>query len=189
MVDDLNKGNIKGLENWEPGDPITAEKLDQPVRVLQGLGGVKPADTVVKSGSKFQIRMFKVVRLETDVVICNTFDGVESGEDEIKVALPYLLRKTPFDAATRTEEPRAGITYVYSDNHLRLATNEDEDEENQIIVDSYEEGDIIFAMRGIFSNTGLYADDPTNEIPIVWIDNNNDGRYWAQDDDPPEAAS
>lgn len=186
MVDDFNKANISGMENWQSGDELAARKLQQPVDVLKSLGGAALPRQVTPKGSIFQMKMFKVVELDTDVIICNTFDGVEQGTDDIKVALPFLLRKTPFDSATRTDPPRADISYVYSDNNLRKATNIDDEEEDQIIVASYEKDDIIFASKGIFGNTGLYADAPTNEVPIIWLDENKDGRFWAQDDSPPE---
>lgn len=181
----VNKLNIKDMENWKVGDKVFAKKLQQPVSVLKALGGVTPPQQFINSGKSIQMKQFKVVRLDTDVIICHTFNGVEEGEDEIKVAMPFLLRKTPFDSATRLDPPRAGITYVYSDFNIRVATNEDDEDEAQILVDSYEEGDIIFAMKGIFGGTSLYHDEE-KEIPVIWIDSNVDGRFWALDIDAEE---
>lgn len=177
----IDKINIGNLENWNRGDDLEARKLQQPVDTLKSLGGVAPPKQEIPSGKSIQLKMFKVDRLDTDVIICFTWNGIEKGTDEIKVALPFLLRQTPFDVTTRIGAARAGIEYEYSDNNKRLATNVDDEEEDQIIVDSYEVDDIIFAMKGIFGGTSLYHDDPTNEKPVVWLDTNVDGRYWALD--------
>lgn len=187
MVDEVNKANIKGLKNWERGNSITAEHLDQPVKVLQSMGGIKPPEQVNPSGSLFEMKMFKVLRLETDVIICNTWDGVQAGEDEIKVALPFLLRRTPFD---NKGVIRRTFSYEYFSDFQRVSidSENDDDEENQVITDSYEEDDIIFAVRGIFGGTSVYHDDPTNEIPVVWLDTNDDGRYWGSTSDDFEEA-
>jgi len=184
----FDKINIKNLNNWKPGDPLEAAHFDQVVQVLQSLGLLSPSGQVVRDpGKLLQLRMFKVKELAKDSIICFTWNGREKGKDEIKVALPFLLRKTPFDAATRVDPPRAKISYVYSEFNIRIATNEDDDTEDQIIVGSYEEDDIIFAFKGILGNTAVYHDDPTNEKPVLWEDANFDGRFWALDDDPPEA--
>ena len=188
----IDKINIKKLLDWKIGDKLTAEHLQQVVTVLKALGGMGPTSQILppQDTSHF-VRMFKVKALDKDVIICFEWNGLEKGEDEVKVALPFLLRKTPFDEATREDpELRAGISYVYSEFNLRVATKagegEDDDEtEDQIIVDSYEEDDIIFAMKGVFGNTSVYHDEEEEE-PIIWVDMNLDGRYWALDDDPPE---
>lgn len=182
MNHNFNKQNVSGLENWNVGEPIPARRLQQPVDVLRALGGGKPPEQFINAATPFEMRMFRVLRLDTDVIICNFTDGITDQPDEVKVAMPFLLRRTPFDDPTATQTPRAGITYLYSDFNKRLATNEDGDEEDQILVDSYEEGDIIFAMTGIFSNTAVFHDDPVNEIPVIWLDQNIDGRFWALDD-------
>ena len=183
-----DKINIKGLEDWKVGDGLEARKFQQPVTVLKALGAPGPPSQVVpETRGLFQFKMFKVIELDVDVILCNTWNGLEKGEDEIKVALPFLLRKTPFDAATRVEPPRAGISYAYSEFHIRIATNEEDETEDQIMVALYEPDDLIYAMRGIFGNTGVYHDPDTNEKPVFWLDTNVDGRFWALDDDPPEA--
>ena len=186
-IPSLDKLNIKNLTGWKPGDPLSAAKLQEPIEVLKNIGRVRPGGQVIKEPAKaIQLRMFKVIELDTDVIKCFTWDGMAKGDDEILVALPYLLRKTPFDKATRVGPDRAGISYEYSDFHLRVATNEDDDTEDQILVASYEEDDIIFAMKGIFSNTSVYHDPGADEEPVIWLDMNNDGRFWALDDDPPD---
>jgi len=183
----FNKINIKKMDLIKKGQKLFAKTLNEPRKVLNSLGGAAPPSQVLPGPSKaFQMKMFKVIELDTDIIKCFTWNGIEKGEDEIKVALPFLLRKTPFDDATRTDPPRADISYVYSDFHIRIATNADGDDEDQILVASYETDDIIYAIKGIFGNTSVYHDDPSNETPVIWLDANIDGRFWALDDDPPE---
>lgn len=178
MSEHFEKMNIKDLEEWRSGDPLEARKLQQPITVLQALGGVRPGQQVFNGGVFFEVRMFKVLRLEEDVIICNFTNGTTSQDDEVKVALPFLLRRTPFDVLST----RAGISYVYSDFNQRVATNSDGDTEDQIIVDSYEADDFFFAARGIFGGSGVFHDD-SRTIPVVWQDMNFDGRYWALDEE------
>jgi hypothetical protein len=179
---DFNKNNVGNLRDWKTGDPLAAKHWQEVVQALKNMVGVGQGKQILNPTSQHQVKMFKVVDVDVDFINCHTFDGVTEGTDTIKVALPFLIRKTPFDSATRTDPPRAEITYVYTSNIRRTATKTvdgEEVEEFQIIVDSYEEGDIIFASKGIFGNTGVYQDDPTNEKPIIWLDENRDGRYWA----------
>lgn len=172
----VDKNNISGLESWKIGDPIRAKKLQQPVTVLRSLAGVAQANQKFDPQRRIlQMKQFKVVSVKVDFILCHTFDGVAEGTDDIKVAMTFLLRKTPFDGQTR-----ANISYTYTSNVERTASKAGEDDEEQVIVDSYETGDIIYATRGIFGGTAVYADDPTNQIPVIWLDDNRDGRYWAK---------
>lgn len=184
----IDKRNIIKVEGWEAGDDLEARKLNQPGDVLAAMGGTTPPSQKNSFGSEFEMGMFKVIELGQDIVKCFTWNGVAKGDDIIDIALPFLLRITPFDLGINPNAlPRDGITYVYSQFNIRQATNADDDTEDQIIVPSYEEDDIIFAFKGMFGNTAAYFDDPINESPILWVDANLDGRFWAQDDDPPES--
>lgn len=172
----IDKRNIIKVEGWEPGDDLEARKLKQPGDVLAAMGGTTPPSQQNTFGSEFEMGMFKVIELDTDIVRCFTWNGVAKGDDKIDIALPFLLRKTPFDGTPA----RAGITYTYTSNSARTAKNAAGDEENQVLTDSYEEDDIIFAFKGMFGNTGVYFDDPINELPILWVDANLDGHYWTK---------
>jgi len=120
--------------------------------------------------SELLIKMFKVVSVEADYLICHSWDGTTEGTTPITVALPYLLRRTPFDFLTRKN-----ITYTYTTNIEREADNGD-DTETQVIVASYEIGDIIYGSQGVLGGTGVID---TAGDSVSWLDLNIDGRYWA----------
>lgn len=128
-------------------------------------------------GGTSETAQYKVKERGNDYVMCHTWDGETEGADDIYVAKPYLLRKTPLDGKTRN-----GITYDYSATiDRRTATKgvePNEIEETQIVVPSYLAGDIITAIRGITGGTEVF--DPTEE-EVEWLDLNADGRAWMKE--------
>lgn len=171
------KNNYTGLTPWVKGDKLQAAHWQEIVTLLNRLQGILPGFVFNNPGiNPLSARMFKVVELAEDIIICHTWDGAEEGEDDIAVARPYLLRKTPFDGQSRGD-----FSFVYEREDKRVSTNLEDETEDQILVDSYDEGEVIFALNGIQGGTDLLDD---NEEVVQWVDMNFDGRYWAQDDDP-----
>jgi len=84
------------------------------------------------------------------------------------VAKPYLLR--------RSLASWNGITFAYSSNFEREATD-GVDTEDQVIVPAYVPDDILYIVRP-YGGTGT-VDDGGNAI--VWLDLNVDGRAWAKE--------
>ena len=199
MIGDEDKINIKGIETWRPGDPLAAEKLNQPGQVLNDIGTPAPPGQVLNETGDFEIRLFKVVRLEKDVIIANFTDGNTDQDDEVKVAMPYLLRMTPFDSVGTTPVPalRDGkfeYTFTFTDDagsarydkRTSIDTLNDDDEEIQVITNKYDTGDLFFAARGISGGTGVFHDPETKEKPVIWQDMNYDGRAWAKSSETEE---
>lgn len=208
MSDHDNKIDIKNMEDWEVGQPLEARKLQQPVDILKRIGSISPGNQDNTQKKPFEIRRFEVVRLEEDIIICTSNIAADKDENEdtltpaeIPVAMPYLMRKTPFETSGRnngqftftytfteddpdsTTTPPAQITRF--DKRTSTDTENDDDEEIQVIVGSYLEGDIIFACTGIIRETGLFIDD-AEEFPLVWQDMNFDGRFWALSEEDEE---
>lgn len=164
------------------GQAVTAGKWNDHVSAINTLRkGVHPPQQVFperKPGIP-QIALFQVVSVGTDYLVCNPFDGAsgEAGTDVVNVALPYLLRRTPFHGSTRE-----GIAYSYTSATARTATL-GSDTESQVIVPSYAAGDLIFAVRGVLRGTGAVLTDGNNATTALdWVDMNFDGRAWAKDD-------
>jgi len=134
-------------------------------------GGVHLALVRFPGAGAAQTQMFKVVSVEVDYIVCHAWDGETEGQEAVLVALPYLLRMTPFDGQTRD-----GITYDYDSEITRTATK-DADTEDQVIVPSYIAGDVIFAATGIIGGTD--ATGPNSEV-LDRQDLNVDGRAWAK---------
>ena len=108
--------------------------------------------------------------LQTDDKLLVRFVG--ETEDKL-IALPYLLRKTPFDG-----EERNGVEYTYTDQSGEISTTNrtatvpaQNYAEAQTIIPNYVEGDTIFCQYVGGSGTGV--------VGVDYIDMNLDARAWA----------
>jgi hypothetical protein len=103
---------------------------------------------------------------------------IEKPETLINVALPYLLRMTPWRNTGRPWEgqPTANYTYVYHNALSRTAFNVSTGvAEVQEITPSYQDRDPLLIMR--VSEDVLWFDENPREIE--WMDMNIDARSWA----------
>jgi hypothetical protein len=169
------------LRPWQAGDEFSAAHWQEPVDALNRLleqraegGQLGP-----NGRERLILEQFRLVRIETDVLICHPFNGSEETEVEVSVAMPFLLRRTPFDGNTRD-----GITYTYTSDTERTASD-GSDSEKQLIIPTYTiesaadgyDGDLIYAHRSV--RGGVDLDDADGE-PFSYIDANLDGRAWAR---------
>lgn len=168
---------------WRRGDEITARRLDSTARVVQQLhGAVEPPRQVVRTRQtqQVQVRQFRVVAVYGDFVTCARLDGTYENEaeddDQTYVAKPYLLRRTPFDGYSRND-----ISYAYTDDVTRTATDADDNTETQVVVPSYVFGDIIYAVTNVDGGTGVEVDTGKERLTPEWLDINADGRAWAKE--------
>lgn len=126
--------------------------------------------------------LFVVKEELDDVLRCRTYSlddaGVATeGTDDLYVAKPPLLRKTPFHGNSIN-----GKTYDYTDVHERTVTRDsDSFEEAQKITPDYETadgdypGDFILATTDIGGGTAAVY----NGQRVIWVDGNFDARAWA----------
>jgi len=161
------------IDPFEKGQRLSASQLNELVNALNKLRGVTPPQQQIDP-VPYRVQQFKIVSIDYDFLTCNEwFGGVKGtrGKLQIKVAKPYLLRKTPF---VSPEPDRSGIEYTYSGTQARTADNGDT--EDQVVVPSYVVGDIIYACSPIVNGTGVL----NGKITLDWIDCNFDGRAWAK---------
>lgn len=176
------------LTRWNKRQPISARQLNETVDQVNRIGRGVAAPVQRKPDSKSlasTVRQFKIVSEEDDYLICNAFDGVDSGDVDFKIAKPYLLRRKPFDS--ELDDPpdaRDGLTFVYQDDvngdPERVATNESSETETQVIVPSYIVGDIIYATKSVKGGTGVVITINEIDEKIEWLDDNRDARAWAK---------
>jgi len=170
---------IRDVRRWRRGDKITDKRLNEGVDAINRIvGGVKPPRQVAAGGrptvgsSGAKIEQLKVVTIGDDLLVCVPYDSLSADtENPFLVAMPYLLRRTPFDGLERD-----GITYTYIGSTSRDATD-GSDTERQLITPSYVAGDIIYAARNITGKTDVRD---INDVVIEWLDINVDGRAWAK---------
>jgi hypothetical protein len=120
------------------------------------------------------VQQMKIVSVDGDFLVCHTWDGTTEGTDAIKVARPYLLRRTPFDGASR-----GSISYVYVDDQQRTSSKSGEDDITEYVTPNYLAADVIYAIVNHRGGTGVVDD---GSLAVGWVDLNVDGRAWAQDD-------
>jgi len=159
---------------WKRREPIRAKRSNETVEavnsLLRGANGGRQVSPVTAAG--VAMRRFRVKSVGTDVIVCRGWDGVTEGSVDIDVALPYLLRRTPFDGLSRD-----GISYVYTSNTERTATD-GSDNETQVITPSYTVDDEIFAVKRV-SVLGGIGEDSSGAPLADWLIDENDGRAWA----------
>lgn len=146
-------------KRWIRGDKLTAARLNDPIDKLIALssGAAPPAD---RPGQQVGVilQQFAVQEVKGDYLICHAITLSASGDtlegtQDIKVAKPYLLRRSITQRATT-----AGlVTYGYLSDIERTATL-GAASENQKITPDYAVGDVILAVRGIVGGSLVKVD-------------------------------
>ena len=137
-------------------------------RVIQGGSGV----SVIKHGDRILISLASVQGTAPGATCLMTIEEVldahlicDRDGASVRVAKPWGLRKGvvfPSDC-----------TYVYVDETHRTASKSGEDDEEQYISPGYEVGEELLCVR-------IPSARITDAVlPIVWVDKNWIGRYWA----------
>ena len=162
---------LTNLRNWNRGDIISADRLQEPIKALnEFFAGVEPSRQINTRGiSRIFVQQFKVKSVAGDYITVQPWDGLLVQEANIRVAKPYLLRRTPFDGKTRD-----GITWTYTSDSARTGSDGTE----QTLSENWLEDDIIYAELNITGGTDLAADGKA----ILWLDQNTDGRHWSSGD-------
>ncbi len=118
-----------------------------------------------------QVFQAQIVVIAIDWLEVNTYQFIEGGASDVgpaqfAVALPWLLRQTPFNGQTYN-----GVSYTYTGIHVRTATA-GQTSETQRITPDYVLGDVIYVGRYIRGGTGVSQN-------LESVDLNLDGRCWA----------
>jgi len=132
------------------------------------------------------VQQFKVIAItEPDMVDCITYNDGVDGSVLIKVAMPWVIRRTPFDGVVDPNLLRNPlIRYEYFSNIERRAfVKEDaaaaEVEFDQIMNTPYYKNDIIEATKNV---VGFGIEDVIDIAgnPVIWLDDNRSSRFWYQ---------
>lgn len=162
------------VKEWKPGEPLDHRKLNQVVTQVNAMirGATGPQQKYPSAGDKPQMEMqrLQIVSIGNDYLICCSFDGVTPVPDDL-----FFVSKPPELRRSRTEWNE--ITYEYADSQTRTATNADLDEEDQVVVPTYLEGDMIFAANNIIGGTGVLD---AEGVDYGYLDMNVAGRAWAK---------
>lgn len=169
------------LRRWVADSDVSAAHLNEAVDAVQRMVRVPTSarEVIRPDAAAVQVQQFVVVSEAGDYLRCRKLDG-PSGVDVdggiYYVAKPYLLRRSPFDGTAG----RDSITFEYTSDSERTATNADDETEDQAIVPSYVAGDVVYGVLNVagLSLTITRADGA--EFSVRYLDMNADGRAWAQ---------
>ena len=175
------KAFSKRTELFSEGEILSAEKLNRLVQPFND-AQVPVTSSREEAAPTLQVEPYLFTGFGTDTntdwdwLLATKLhpDGVNFDTRNTRIALPFLLRRSPFDGGTR-----AGISYTYTDNVTRDA-DDGGGAVQEIIVPSFEVGDIIFAVR-TRPHTRVRIDrtDATSGwVPYLML---NDGRMWSRD--------
>lgn len=137
------------------------------------------------SAEHYRYKHFRVMSVEDDYLVCRIYlqASDETRPDDIAVAKPYGLRKTPFDGETIEYTDGTTLSYSYTSQRERTATDtSDSSTETQVVAPDYftsepagQDGTVILAVAGHTGMTDNGGD------PILWTDINNDVRGWVKE--------
>lgn len=177
----MKSENPINAREWQSGDPINKDTLNDIVKAFNGGKGIKPPSQKMPTSGfngKLKQMVFKNFAPDTelDYIICRTWDGTTEGTEDIKVGKPVGLRYE----TTRNLGSFQVITYSWSTAISRQAANTSTFiTENQVIVPQYVVDDLILVATCDY--TEVYDED---DNPIYYVDSNNAGRAWAKEITP-----
>ncbi len=182
------------LQRWGIGEAIAAAKLNEPVDVLKRMNGVGPAMQVIgppipEGGEAVGVpEKFKVeagqpgsqYALQPDFFYATR---LSTGEEHIKVAKPYELRRTTSHLkAVYLSEFRVSIRYEFTsaDRHNRRRAAQLDYPfitQLQMVWDEYVPNKIVNAQW--LGEEGTRVEDDEDLEGVEWEDMNSAGRVWS----------
>lgn len=174
---DVFSMSIPHLREWSRRQGVDHRHQNEPVeainRMMTGVGPPRQVAARVGGGAAIvsAVAQFKLTQSAADFpdhLVCRTWDGETQGDDDVLIAKPWLLRRTPFDGRLR-----GSIRYTYQTpihREARIGNNS----EDQIIIPAYRIDDLIYASKAIVGGTSVIWED----VPLDWLAW-TDGRAWA----------
>lgn len=133
---------------------------------------------------------FRVHAVHPDYLTCNkvSYAGTTPSfeAEDVNVAKPYKLRKTPFIGVNVGSVTYSYDTGSYPEGNVRIAVFQG-NSETQIVIPRYTkggagifgsyQGDVIYAIENPLGGTGVLTE--AGEA-VTWMDTNQDSRAWAE---------
>jgi len=174
--------------SWLPTDRASSSKLNT---VADSVDALLSPDGAPEQGHAEPFRrietfMMQIEKVFSDCIVCKQIlsSGKADDDGRVIVAKPPLMRRSLYDDKTRN-----GITFRWNDEILdggeRTATAADDTSEIQVIVPSYQVGDMLVVTNGpdpwltTIVGSGVENDEIKGLI-LTAYDTNVDGRAWAR---------
>lgn len=124
---------------------------------------------------------FRLKEVRGDYLICRRWDGEEEGEDDVEVAKPWRLRRTPFDVGGDYHAWN-GLTFTFVTDTELVATD-GEIEETWVVRPAYVVDAAlpseIWATKAGTGGTGVENEDPEPKA-VTYLEDNQFGRAWSR---------
>ena len=175
------------------GDEISASKMNRNARAIQQAAPLLQAPTQVDRGNNpFIARYVELLKLlsDGDNMLCRSFG--EAGTTSVMlVARPTILRRSFSNGKTLYTGSAGDISYEWTGDQTRTATNADDETETQEITENYVEafgtdgrtvvrqGSLLIVGTNISGGTGAIIRNKGVIEQVVWVDLNDSGRMWA----------
>ncbi len=115
-------------------------------------------------------QQYNITSIADEYLVCSAWDGTNLGTQDVKIAKPFLLRKSTWDGYTDSN----GVTYTVTGTQTLTAMDTSGNVENWKITFDYQVDDLITAVANVRGGYDSDSDD------IRWIDLNTDARAWAK---------
>ena len=177
---------------WVRGESITARKLNQAgeAAAAAAFQQTTRAGGPAPNSVPFPVT---VVTVFDDYLTCRPLN-IEGADNDIYVAKPWNLRKTPFDTLTMPNQDGTLMSFAYStvSTQARTVTDTTDDStEDQVIVPAYVPkqtiseivypGSQITVQRVALGPGVSFTGSGNIEVEVEFEDMNRAGRAWAED--------
>lgn len=164
-----------GPENGIDGSTVSGIRAIDPAQTALLPGDIVKINTLngipYLTNKTNDIVAFKFHEMHADYIAAYPADTGDHGT-YIYIAKPFNLRRTPFDGQTIN-----GITYAYTSDFRRTATDVDGNVEVQLVTPDYVDNHVIHAMRNVRGQDVFDVDGK----PVKWLQ--TDVYQWAVFDD------
>jgi len=182
------------MQRWKKGDTITADRLDKMTALTNSTRDAvgQMANSSLRSPNSVPFPV-TVVTVFDDYLTCRPLN-IEGADNDIYVAKPWDLRKTPFDTETMPNQDGTLMSFAYSTTSTQARTvtdTTDDSTEDQVIVPAYVEkqtiseivylGSQITVQRVAFGPGVSFTGSGNFDVEVEFEDMNRAGRAWAED--------
>lgn len=125
------------------------------------------------------VRQYRLKEVFDDYLRCRSWNGTTEGGEDVFIALPWRLRRTPFDGQTlvfTSDGETYSASYVYESPTKRTKTIAGVPEIQVILPQFQVDFDLIYAIE-VVEPLGITTED---DATITLLDINDDGRAWGR---------
>lgn len=174
--------DLRRVVNLNVGPGLRLEKGLEAFRLFRT--PVTPASVISSVAlATAQFKLTQSADAFPDHLVCRTWDGTTEGAEDVLIAKPWLLRRTPFEDQIYND-----VSYQY-DTATRRTARVGPETEGQVIIPPFVVGDIIYAVRDVIGGTSVAVvgeppaeGEPAPIIPVVWL-NENPSRAWTAEEE------